>query len=127
MDQTKADRVAPEKATTHRPSAFLPMSKSRRLIIIEKKNPTKHKKFKTHEQIAEWEKENYSPKKDRPQLKLFPEYENGKAAMPNTIARSALFACVHPGLRKMHDSVLIASRKDSTIHYTGKQLDMGGF
>lgn len=58
------------------------------------------------------------------QLKLFRNNENPKAAMPNAISRSALFACVHPGRRKMHEKTLIASRKDITIKYTGKQLDM---
>ncbi|MCP3966518.1 MAG: hypothetical protein GY718_09220 [Lentisphaerae bacterium] len=59
------------------------------------------------------------------QLDLFPEWENnGKAAMPNTIARSSLFASIRPGKRKIHDKSLIASRADATIKYSGKQLDM---
>lgn len=59
------------------------------------------------------------------QLELFPEWDDSQAAMPNSISRSALFACVHPGRRKWHDTTLIASRKDVTIEYTGKQLDIG--
>lgn len=59
------------------------------------------------------------------QLDLFPDWQEGNAAMPNTIARSALFAPINRGRRKMHDNVLIASRSDVTIKYTGKQLDMG--
>ncbi|MCP3943540.1 MAG: hypothetical protein GY710_18970 [Desulfobacteraceae bacterium] len=59
------------------------------------------------------------------QINLFPEYENGKAAMPNAIARSALFASVCPGRRKYHQKVMIASRKDAEIRYSGQQLDIG--
>ena len=59
------------------------------------------------------------------QLEFFPEWEERKGVMPNHISRSALFACVHPGRRKLHDKMLIASRSDAEIKYTGYQLDMG--
>jgi len=58
------------------------------------------------------------------QLDLFPEYEQGSAAMPNTIARSALFAPVCRGRRKNFKEHLVTSRQDITLRYTGEQLDM---
>lgn len=55
------------------------------------------------------------------QLPLWPEME---AAMPNAIARSALFAPIAKGRRKVHDRARISSREDVEISYTGKQLDI---
>ncbi len=54
-------------------------------------------------------------------LPLFPELE---AAMPNHLARSALFCVIKPGRRKMLDKSKIASRSEVTIEYSGKTLDM---
>lgn len=59
------------------------------------------------------------------QLDLFPDWQEGKAAMPNTIARSALFAPIARGRRKFINNEQITSRADVTIYYEGKQLDMG--
>lgn len=44
-------------------------------------------------------------------------------AMPNHLARSSLFAPVARGRRKMHDAVLLHSRCDAEIRFSGKQLD----
>lgn len=54
-------------------------------------------------------------------LPLFPELES---AMPNHLARSALFAPIKPGRRKMFDQMTLASRHDVAVRYSGKQLDM---
>jgi len=54
-------------------------------------------------------------------LPLFPELES---AMPNHLARSALFAPIKPGRRKMFDKTTLASRDDVEVLYSGKQLDM---
>ncbi|PRP68513.1 hypothetical protein BUE93_22190 [Chromobacterium amazonense] len=54
-------------------------------------------------------------------LPLFPEMES---AMPNHLARSALFAPIRPGRRTIYDKSILASRDDVEILYSGKQLDM---
>lgn len=59
------------------------------------------------------------------QLDLFPDWQDGNAAMPNTIARSALFAPINRGRRKFVNNEQVASRADVTIYYKGDQLDMG--
>lgn len=59
------------------------------------------------------------------QLDLFPDWQEGNAAMPNTIARSALFAPINRGRRKFLNNVQIAARADVTLYYKGDQLDMG--
>lgn len=45
-------------------------------------------------------------------------------AIPNAIARSALFAPIRRGRRPLYNEALIASRGDVEIRYTGDQLDM---
>jgi hypothetical protein len=45
-------------------------------------------------------------------------------AIPNAIARSALFAPIRRGRRPLYDETLIASRADVEIRYSGDQLDM---
>lgn len=55
-------------------------------------------------------------------LPLFPELES---AMPNHLARGALFAPIKPGHRDFCDRKQIASRDDVTLYWTGEQLDMG--
>lgn len=59
------------------------------------------------------------------QLELFPEWQDGNAAMPNTIARSALFAPINRGRRKFINNEQVASRRDVQVFYKGDQLDMG--
>lgn len=59
------------------------------------------------------------------QLDLFPDWQDGNAAMPNTIARSALFAPINRGRRKFINNEQVASRADVSIYYKGDQLDMG--
>lgn len=90
------------------------------------KNRLKNLSVKDPEEIEKW-KEEQSAKKAPVQLQLFfEEYENNdQAALPNTIARSALFASIRPGRRKFHQKAVIASRKDAELKYTGEQLDMG--
>jgi hypothetical protein len=54
-------------------------------------------------------------------LPLFPLLES---AMPNHLARSSLFAPIKTGERLIHEKALMASRVDSSIYYSGHQLDM---
>jgi hypothetical protein len=56
-------------------------------------------------------------------LKL-PFWSELERAIPNMIARSALFAPIARGRRKIHDRAEIAGRGDFKILYSGKQLDM---
>ena len=56
-----------------------------------------------------------------PQLPLWHDLER---AMPNMIARSALFAPIARGRRAMHEGHEIACRSDVQILYSGRQLDM---
>lgn len=55
------------------------------------------------------------------QLPLFGELER---AIPNHLARTALFSLIAPGRRKQLDRSEIAGREDVKILFTGKQLDM---
>ena len=55
------------------------------------------------------------------QLPLWHDLER---AMPNMIARSALFAPIARGRRPMHERHEIASRSDAQLLYSGRQLDM---
>lgn len=52
------------------------------------------------------------------------KWDEEDRAIPNAIARSALFAPIRRGNRAMHKKALIASRGDVEIRYTGEQLDM---
>lgn len=62
------------------------------------------------------------PEKTAPmQLPLWHDLER---AMPNMIARSALFAPIARGRRAMHEGHEIASRSDTKLLYSGRQLDM---
>jgi len=56
-------------------------------------------------------------------LKL-PFWSELERAIPNMIARSALFAPIARGRRRVHEKVEIAGRSDFKILYSGKQLDM---
>ncbi len=79
--------------------------------------------FRTNEEIEQWKKD-HAPVQAPVQLDLFPEFANEMAAMPNTIARSALFAPVCRGRRKYINNGLIVSRHDVKITFLGQQLDM---
>ena len=46
-------------------------------------------------------------------------------AMPNPVARSSIFAPVARGRKIYHDQIVLVSRSDATITYTGHQLDEG--
>lgn len=52
------------------------------------------------------------------------QWDEDDRAVPNAIARSALFAPIRRGRRPLHEKALIASRGDVEIRYTGRQLDM---
>lgn len=57
-------------------------------------------------------------------LKLFlPGLTADKRAMPNHIARSSLFAPVAAGRKKIHKEVVLTSRADASIKFSGEQLD----
>lgn len=61
------------------------------------------------------------------QLDLFPDFDDNKevGAIPNVIARSALFIPIQRGRRRHIENEIVASRADVTIYYDGYQLDMG--
>ena len=59
--------------------------------------------------------------RDMQQLPLWSDLER---AMPNLLARSALFAPIARGRRAMHEGAEVASRSDVQILYSGRQLDM---
>jgi hypothetical protein len=61
------------------------------------------------------------PKSTSDTLPLFPLLDS---AMPNHLARSSLFAPIKTGDRQIHEKALMASRGDSSIYYSGHQLDM---
>jgi hypothetical protein len=61
------------------------------------------------------------PKHASDTLPLFPLLDS---AMPNHLARSSLFAPIKTGDRQIHEKALMASRGDSSIYYSGHQLDM---
>lgn len=44
-------------------------------------------------------------------------------AMPNSVARSSLFAPIAKGRRKMHGGTVLVSRSDAVLEYWGEQLD----
>lgn len=52
------------------------------------------------------------------------KWSEEERAIPNAVARSALFAPIKRGQRALHEKTLIASRGDVTIYHTGRQLDM---
>jgi len=82
--------------------------------------------FKSKAEIEAWERENkQAVAAPVQQLDLFSKCDDDSAAMPNTIARSALFAPIARGRRKYIDNEVIASRKDVKITFSGVQLDMG--
>lgn len=56
------------------------------------------------------------------QIPLFPEE---KSAMPTKWTRTSLFAAVKKGRRRSYVKTPLASRSDSSILYTGEQLDAG--
>ena len=58
------------------------------------------------------------------EARQLPLWHDLERAMPNMIARSALFAPIARGRRAMHERSEIASRSDVSILYSGRQLDM---
>lgn len=54
---------------------------------------------------------------------FLPGLEDWLRAMPNSIARSSLFAPIARGKPVHHHQVVLASRSDAVITYTGYQLD----
>jgi hypothetical protein len=55
---------------------------------------------------------------------MLPLYGEAERAIPNTLARTSLFAPIAAGNRPLYDRELIAGRSDIKIYYTGRQLDM---
>ena len=62
-------------------------------------------------------------KNAREALKLLPNWKDEQRAMPNHIARSALFTPIKRGAREFIDDEVIWSRIGVKITYTGKRLD----
>jgi len=58
-----------------------------------------------------------------PQNLFLPGFEEIMRAMPNHIARSSLFAPVARGKKKIHKGVILESRSDAVIKFSGEQLD----
>lgn len=59
-----------------------------------------------------------------PTQKLFlPGLAEFKRAVPNHIARSSLYAPIARGPRQFHHEVLLVTRADAFMRYTGEQLD----
>jgi hypothetical protein len=58
-----------------------------------------------------------------PQQMFLPGLDGGSRAMPNHVARSSLFSPIARGRKIHHEQVVLVSRSDATITYTGKQLD----
>lgn len=54
---------------------------------------------------------------------LLPFWKEEHRAMPNHIARSALFTPIKKGARTFHNKEIISSRRDVEITYTGLELD----
>ena len=66
----------------------------------------------------------YRPAVLRLPSKLFlPGLSEFTRAMPNHIARSSLFAPVARGTKKIHKDIVLASRKDAVLTFSGEQLD----
>lgn len=63
-------------------------------------------------------------RKEDQQVQLFlPGLEEFMRAMPNHIARSSLFAPVARGRKKLHKDIVLVSRADAVIKFSGEQLD----
>lgn len=62
-------------------------------------------------------------KEDQPVQLFLPGLEEFMRAMPNHLARSSLFAPVARGRKKMHMDVVLVSRADAVIKFSGEQLD----
>jgi hypothetical protein len=54
---------------------------------------------------------------------FLPGLDGGSRAMPNHVARSSLFSPIARGRKIHHEQVVLVSRSDATITYTGKQLN----
>ncbi len=59
-----------------------------------------------------------------PEPATLPLFSHMDSAMPNHLARSSLFSPIKAGERQIHEKTMLASRGDSSIYYTGHQLDM---
>jgi hypothetical protein len=60
---------------------------------------------------------------ETPKQLFLPGMEDFMRAMPNSIARSSLFAPIARGKRKYHQATILVSRVDAKIEYSGEQLD----
>ena len=60
----------------------------------------------------------------RESRKVFlPGFHEKYRAMPNPLARSSIFSSVARGKKERFEGVLLASRSDAIIIFTGEQLD----
>lgn len=78
------------------------------------------------EQMAVEAKKRIAEQTDQettPQNLFLPGCQESMRAMPNHIARSSLFAPVARGKKKDHKGVVLVSRVDAVIKYSGEQLD----
>jgi hypothetical protein len=128
MDKIKIDEIE------------LLKKKQAQLNKSKQQKQKKHSRFrdrlknlaKSPEEIKKWEKETKQVVAPVPMpvpgqtLNLFSKCDDDdSAAMPNTIARSALFAPIARGRRAYVKDEIIASRKDVKIIFSGLQLDIG--
>lgn len=58
-----------------------------------------------------------------PKQLFLPGIEEALRAMPNSVARSSLFAPIARGKRKFHQQTEMVTRSDAVMAYTGEQLD----
>lgn len=58
-----------------------------------------------------------------PQQMFLPGMDELMRAMPNSVARSSLFAPIAKGRRKIHNNTVLVSRSDVILEYSGEQLD----
>lgn len=63
------------------------------------------------------------PKRDQTNLVHLPQCPDGKGAMPNVMLRSALFAAIQGGKRRMMLDELIVAVNGVEIRFRGEQLD----
>lgn len=72
---------------------------------------------------AEATEKQEKTKADTPRKLFLPGVDDVYHAIPNHVARSALFAPVARGRKKIHDGTVLVSRGDATIKFSGRQLD----
>ena len=95
-----------------------------KMDLLEKREKEAQQRIQLKEEVgAELgsSKIESEPAAQAQQMPLFPELAS---AMPTKWTRTAMFANIRPGKRKMYNQTLLASRSDVQIRMTGEQLDM---